>query len=163
MRIIQGTQIDFLGKMQSFLVLQQVVRILTTEFKQLKFFFCRIFKGYVFILLLLYFGHVKHALQQQLSNCSMPVVFVNHMSEILLGSCTTPTGKTGIYRTFRTYHSPKCLRVWSDSKMKTLLFFETSVAINQSTRFNIHEDLNLYQYRCENLNSRNHIDLVTQR
>jgi hypothetical protein len=47
--------------------------------------------------------------------------------------------------------------------MKTLLFFETSVAINQSTRFNIHEDLNLYQYRCENLNSRNHIDLVTQR
>jgi hypothetical protein len=41
--------------------------------------------------------------------------------------------------------------------MKALRFFETS------TRFNIHEDFNLYQYRCENLNSRNHIDIVTQR
>ena len=47
--------------------------------------------------------------------------------------------------------------------MKELRFFETSVAINHSTRFKIHEDFNLYQYRCENLNSRSHIDLVTQR
>jgi len=69
-----------------------------------------------------------------ISDCQ--IVVRNSCSSITLAklfweTISTRTGNTSIHRTFRRYHCPKCLHVYSDSKMKALRFFETSVTINE--------------------------------